>query len=98
MAKTSRPKYKCKNVGEYKIIRRCTHKEGCNEYGIVSYRNDPPSGGVKVEFRCIAHVHKEKEKDTSKTEVAENGYRTLNDPTLLLSLNHYNTTRKVWKH
>jgi len=90
VAKTSRPKYKCKNVGEYKILRRCTHKEGCDEYGIVSYRNDPPSGGVKVEFRCIAHVHKEKE-PAVVAEVAENTYRTLTNPALLLDLNYYNT-------
>jgi len=91
-----RAKYKAKNVGEYKILRRCTHYEGCNEYGIVSYRNDPPSGTVKVEFRCIEHTNAEKPKRVAKPK--PKGYTKCDDPTRLLSLGIYNTTRKVWKH
>jgi len=85
-----RQKYKCKNIGEYKMLRQCQHK-GCNEYGIVSYRNDPPSGGVKVTFRCIEHVHSERESDEVVAVIAEAKYRpysTLVDYAAILEINH----------
>jgi hypothetical protein len=90
MASKARPKYKCKNIHEYKIIRRCTYKEGCSEYGIVSYRNDPPSGVVKHEYRCPGHVKKEREKkNTTENTTTDNAYRTLYDPGSLLDLTTY---------
>jgi len=84
-----RAKYKCKNIGEYKRLRQCNHS-GCAEYGIVSYRNDPPSGGVKVEFRCIEHVHAEREIASIPDVVIAAGrpYTTLVDYAAILEINH----------
>jgi hypothetical protein len=56
MAKTTRKKYKPKNIHEYKLIRKC-HNSECHDAGIITYRK----GIAHTEHSCIHHITHPKE-------------------------------------
>lgn len=86
-----RQKYKCKNINGFKQHRECTVPD-CKEIGFVSFRNDPPSGTVKVEFRCIPHVGWVKEEpEVIQKAKNPNLYTVMTDFQKYMSLANYHT-------